>query len=121
MASVLTPDTLIDAHRLVFDPADKANGSLYLAVPLAAPAALDVAATLTALRAAGLWSAEPEKEVPDAHRAAYKAQLVLVEAVAYRGHGQDFAIARFDHPKFPSDAVRWAAWKTHFDQYHVRA
>lgn len=121
MTSVLTPDTLIDGYRLIFDPADKANGSLYLAVPLTAPQTLDVAAALKALRDAGLWSAEAEKEVPDAHRAAYKAQLVLVEAVAYRGHSEDFAIARFDHPKFPSDPVRWDAWKTHFDQHHARA
>lgn len=121
MTAPVHPHALIDTHTLVFDPADKANGSLYLAVPSSTPDALDVAASLSALRAAGLWSSEPEKTVPDAHKPAYKEQMVFVEAVSYRSPGGTFTIARFDHPKFPSDATRWAAWKTHFDQHHARA
>lgn len=121
MTSPVNPHTLIDTHTLVFDPADKANGSLYLAVPLSTPAAIDLPATLQALRAAGLWSSETEKTVPDAHKPAYKEQMVFVEAVSYVGAGGAFTLARFDHPKFPSDATRWAAWKTHFDQHHARA
>jgi hypothetical protein len=29
--------------------------------------------------------------------------------------------ARFDHPKFPSDAMRWAAWLDVLDAELVRA
>ena len=121
MTSPVNPHALIDEHTLVFDPADKANGSLYLAIPLSHPEALDLSAALQALRTAGLWSAEPEKTVPDTHKPAYKEQMVFVEAVHYQGAGGVFTLARFDHPKFPSDANRWAAWKTHFDQQHARA
>ena len=121
MSSPLNPHALIDEHTLVFDPADKANGSLYLAIPSETPAALDVATCLGALRSAGLWSTAPEKEVPEAHKPAYKEQMTFVEAVTYRGSSGEFTIARFDHPKFPSDPARWAAWKTHFDQQYTRA
>ena len=121
MTTPVDPHNLIDTHTLVFDPADKANGSLYLAIPSSTPGTLDLPASLRALRSAGLWSAEPEKTVPDAHKPAYKEQMLFVEAVSYQCAGGVFTIARFDHPKFPSDAARWDAWKTHFDQHHPRA
>ncbi len=120
-ARPLTKETIIDRHVLAFDPSDKRNGSLYLGEPLEADSGLHLATELAALRSAGLWSTEPEKQVPDAHRAAYREQLTLVEAIVYRNAGGDFLIARFDHAKFPSDAVRWAEWVAFFDARHTRA
>ena len=81
---------------------------------------LDVAATLGALRAAGLWSDTEAKTVPDEHRQAYKDQLVLVDCARFGG-ASGFIIARFDHPKFPSDAERWDAWRVFFTQHHGAA
>lgn len=117
----LTKEFIIDHHVLTFDPADKRNGSLYVGEPLQRDSGLHLATVLAEMRAAGLWSAEPEKQVPDAHRAAYREQLALVAAQAYRGAVGEFLIARFDHPKFPSDAARWAEWLAFFDARFTRA
>jgi len=99
--------TLIDHYDLYFDAGDRANGSLYVCTPRGSPAP---DALIAALRGAGLWSEEPFKHVADEQRQAYKDGLVFVAAVAYRNAGTHLALARFDHPKFPSDATRWAAW-----------
>jgi len=120
-ASPLTKEAIIDRHVLTFDPADPRNGSLYIGEPLDADSGLHLATVLTELRAAGLWSAAPEKQVPDAQRAAYREQLSLVAAQRYRNNGGEFLIARFDHPKFPSDAGRWEEWLAYFDARHARA
>lgn len=120
MNSPLSKEQIIDQHVLTFDPADKANGSLYVGEPLDGASGLHLQTELAALRAAGLWSAEPEKQVPDAHKGAYKEQMVLVDVVSYGAEGGSFLIARFDHPKFPSDAARWAAWQQHFDARFTR-
>ena len=112
--------TIIDQHELSFDPGDKRNGSLYLGVSRAGGSTLDVAATIAALRAAGLWSEAEPRTVPDEHRQAYKDQLVLVDS-ARHGGPQGFIIARFDHPKFPSDAERWQAWRAFFTHHHGAA
>lgn len=117
----LTKEVIIDRHVLTFDPADKRNGSLYIGEPLDVDSGLHLATVLAELRAHGLWSAEPEKQVPDAHRAAYREQLTLVAAQRYRNAGGEFLIARFDHPKFPSDAGRWDEWLAFFDARHTRA
>jgi len=116
----LTKELIIDRHVLTFDPSDKRNGSLYIGEPLDGDSGLHLATALAELRAAGLWSNEPEKQVPDAHRAAYREQLALVAAVAYQSTGGSFLIARFDHPKFPSDAARWDAWLAFFDARFTR-
>lgn len=107
---------IIDDHDLTFDPGDKRNGSLYLGVARSGGSTLDVAATLAALRTAGLWSEVEAKTLPDEHRQAYKDQLVLVDCAAFGG-ATGFIIARFDHPKFPSDAERWAAWREFFNAH----
>lgn len=115
---MLTIDEIIDHHVLTFDPGDKRNGSLYIGTPPGAGGNFDVAATLTAMRKAGLWSDSQPKTVPDEQRQAYKDQLKLVDAVEY---DTGFLVARFDHPKFPSDAARWEAWLAFFDERHSRA
>ena len=117
---MLDKASIIDQHDLTFDPGDKRNGSLYLGVARAGGSTLDLAATLAALRAAGLWSDTEPKTVPDEHRQAYKDQLALVDSARFGG-AQGFIIARFDHPKFPSDAERWNAWRTFFTQHHGAA
>ncbi|MSQ68934.1 MAG: hypothetical protein EXR83_12240 [Gammaproteobacteria bacterium] len=104
---------IIDDFDLTFDPGDPRNGSLYVGTARAGGSTLDLAATLAALRAAALWSPEPTKTIPDAHRPAYKEQLVLVD-VAEFGGATGFIIVRCDHPKFPSDGERWAAWRAFF-------
>ena len=117
---MLDKASIIDQHDLTFDPGDKRNGSLYLGVARDGSSALDVTATLGALRAAGLWSETEAKTVPDEHRQAYKDQLLLVDSASFGG-ATGFIIARFDHPKFPSDAERWNAWRTFFTQHHGAA
>ena len=104
---------IIDQHDLTFDPGDKRNGSLYLGVPRGS-SNFDVAGTVAALRAAGLWSEVDTKTVPDDHRQAYKDQLLLVDVASFGGDS-GCLIARFDHPKFPSDAARWAEWRAFFE------
>ncbi|MSR15510.1 MAG: hypothetical protein EXR86_13315 [Gammaproteobacteria bacterium] len=116
----LTKERIIDRHVLTFDPVDKRNGSLYLGEPLEEDSGLHLASTLRELRAAGLWSEQPEKQVPDAHRAAYREQLSLVDVVSYSGAAGGFLIARFDHPKFPSDEARWNEWVAYFDAHFTR-
>ncbi len=121
MTTTLTKEQIIDHYVLTFDPSDKRNGSLYIGEPLDGDSGLHLATTLAELRAAGLWSADPEKQVPEAHRAAYREQLIFVAATEYKNAGGSFLIARFDHPKFPSDAARWNEWQAFFDARFARA
>jgi hypothetical protein len=121
MTTTLTKEHIIDRHVLTFDANDKRNGSLYIGEPLDGESGLHLATTLADLRAAGLWSSEPEKQVPDAQRAAYREQLTFVAATVYKNAGGSFLIARFDHPKFPSDAARWGEWQAFFDARFARA
>ena len=51
---------------------------------------------------------------------AYKEQLALLE-VAEFGGAEGFIIVRCDHPKFPSDGERWAAWRAFFTHHHGAA
>lgn len=115
---MLSIEEIIDHHVLTFDPGDKRNGSLYIGTPPGAGGNFDVAATLTAMRKAGLWSDSQPKTVPDEQRQAYKNQLKLVDAVEY---DTGFLVARFDHPKFPSDTARWEGWLAFLDERHSRA
>lgn len=114
----LTKSAIINNHRLTFDPADKANGSLYLCDDPSVEPGTNVQLIIDRLRAANLWSTEAPKEVPDEHRAAYEAQLELVEVVTFRDADSPFLAARFNHEKFPSDDTRWQSWldllETHF-------
>jgi len=100
--------TLVDGYDLTFDAGDKRNGSLYLCTPRGGGVA--AAPWVATLRAAGLWSADAPKQVADEQRPAYRDGLRFVAARAFAVAGGHVVIARFDHPKFPSDAARWQAW-----------
>jgi uncharacterized protein YoaH (UPF0181 family) len=113
--------SIVDGFDLCFDAGDKANASLYLAMPRGAGHAALAEDMAQRLRAAGLWSGAPAKWVAQEHRASYRAQLALVAAVRYRHQGVELLATRFDHPKFPSDAARWAAWLGALDAALVRA
>ena len=101
--------TLVDGYDLMFDAGDKLNSSLYLCTPRGGDAT-DALRLLAFLRAAGLWSGDLEKNVADEQRQGYKDGLEFVEAHAFRTEGGHVAVARFNHPKFPSDEGRWRAW-----------
>lgn len=115
--AVLNATTVVDAYDLYFDAADKTNGSLYVCTPRGGAAPQDVIDTL---RAAALWSPASAKSVPDEQRQAYKDGLEFVAAVAYAAGAGHVLLARFDHPKFPSDAARWQAWLAQLDRSHER-
>jgi hypothetical protein len=98
---------LINENTLTFDAGDPANGSLYLcSAPGTAPDA-----AVARLRGAGLWSSQPAKQVKDEQKPAYAAQMTFVEAAEATLADGRIVLARFDHPKFPSSAERFAAWK----------
>ncbi|MEQ8230189.1 MAG: hypothetical protein RLW61_13240 [Gammaproteobacteria bacterium] len=113
----LDTPTIVDHYDLTFDAGEKANGSLYVCTPRGAAAPDTIVA---ALRKAALWSAEPAKVVGDEQRPAYRDGLQYVAAVAYRDADGHVLLARFDHPKFPSDAARWDAWLACLDADHER-
>lgn len=102
---------LIRQTALSFDPGDKLNGSLYLCDPAGGAGAAQVDAAIERLRAVGLWSGQPVRQVQDDQRAAYEAQLLFVEACEFAAGDAKLVIARFDHTKFPSSAPRFAEWK----------
>ncbi len=106
---------IVDHYDLRFDAADPLNGSLYLCTPRGAPRP---AAAIRLLQGADLWSAEPEKAVADDQREAYKNGLIFVAAAAYSSAEGDLLLARFDHPKYPSNADRWSAWLALFDHHY---
>lgn len=111
--------TILDGYELTFDPGDSLNGSLYLCT-VRGSATIDGSTMLTEMRAADLWSSEPEKHVADDQRQAYKDGLEFVDAIPYRVEGEHIVIARFDHPKFPSDGGRWQAWVDFFGGRYER-
>ena len=111
---------IVDNYDLAFDPGDKLNGSLYLAT-LRGSTANHAEHWIAPLRAGGLWSDTPHKTVPDEQRQAYKDGLIFVAAIAYRAGPEHIVVARFDHPKFPSDTKRWEAWVDFLDARHERA
>ena len=111
---------IVDHYDLAFDAGDKLNGSLYLCTARGAGGNL-AQGWITALQGAGLWSDTPHKSVPDEQRQAYKDGLIFVAAIAYRAGLEHIVIARFDHPKFPSDTRRWEAWVDFLDARHERS
>lgn len=106
-----TASTIIHGTAMSFDGGDKLNGSLYLCVPASSAHPAGATGAIATLRAAGLWSAEEPKSVRDDQKSAYEQQLQFVEAVEVAGKSGPLVLARFDHPKFPSSAERFTAWK----------
>ena len=111
---------IVDNYQLAFDSGDKLNGSLYLGT-LRGTTANHAENWIVPLRAGGLWSDTPHKSVPDEQRQAYKEGLIFVAAIAYCAGAEHIIIARFDHPKFPSDTKRWEAWVDFLDARRERA
>ena len=107
-ASNWTIETLVDGTRMFFDAADKRNGSLYVCD---VGGGLAGSALIGSLREAGLWSAAEPKVIADEQKVAYKAGLQFVEACEYTLAGKRVVLLRCDHPKFPSDAARFAQWQ----------
>lgn len=102
---------IVNNYDLYFDPADKANGSLYLVVDRSTDSAA-VETTIARLRNAGLWSGESHKTVPDAQRSAYAEQMQFVACIQFNADGTPLLAARYTHPKYPSSAERWAQWQS---------
>lgn len=100
---------IVHEHELYFDPAEPRNGSLYLCAPAGTPAAA-IENRIAALRAAGLWSNEPHKVVPADHKQKYAEQMRFVACAQFGDDQTRLLAARYDHPKFPSDAARFAQW-----------
>jgi hypothetical protein len=111
--------TIVDHYDLTFDAGDKANGSLYLCTPRGTTT-VRAEDYVQQFRAAGLWSDQPPKTVPDEQRQAYKDGLIFLAAIPYVAGREHVVLARFDHPKFPSDSKRWEAWVDCFDVRHER-
>ena len=111
---------IVDNYDLAFDPGDKLNGSLYLCTSRGS-SENPAQSWIAALQTVGLWSDTPHKSVPDEQRQAYKDGLIFVAAIAYRAGLEHIVIARFDHPKFPSDTRRWEAWVDFLDARHERS
>jgi hypothetical protein len=103
--------TVIRNTTLTFDSGDKLNGSLYLCDPSGASQSQALDQVIALLRGAGLWSSQLQKQVRDDQKATYEIQLQFVEAVDITVAGAQLVIARYDHPKFPSSADRFEAWK----------
>jgi len=107
----MTPGAqLIEDNDLYFDAGDPANGSLYLcAVPGTPPAQVET--VIDVLRAQGLWSASPFKQVPEAQKRAYAEQMQFVGSFSFIHGTVALTAARYDHPKYPSSAERFDAWR----------
>ena len=106
-----TAAAIIHGTTMTFDGGDKLNGSLYLCAT-GGDVSVATSDAIATLRAAGLWSADEPKSVRDDQKPAYEQQLQFVEAVEVAGRSGRLVLARFDHPKFPSSAERFAAWKS---------
>jgi hypothetical protein len=98
---------IIHRHDLYFDGGDPANGSLYLCAALGTDAAPMLSAIET-LRKAGLWSQAPHKQVPQTQKDAYAQQMQFIESFPF---ANGLLATRYDHPKFPSSAERFARWR----------
>ncbi|HSB95586.1 MAG TPA: hypothetical protein VLC91_04025 [Spongiibacteraceae bacterium] len=95
-------------HDLYFDP-DDANASLYLCAPSGTPDSV-VEPLIELLRQAALWSPAAQKVVPQAHKKNYAEQMQFIACAQFVIGSTRIVAARYDHPKFPSNAARWSAW-----------
>jgi hypothetical protein len=105
-----TGKTLLMNYSVMFDGGDVSNGSLYLCLESRETAAELFASAIARLRRRGLWSEEPSSQVKDSQREAYCEQLQFIASKTVQVDGCPLVLARFDHPKYPSNAERFDAW-----------
>ncbi len=105
-----TTASIIDGHRVYFDTEDSANNGLYLCVPNSVDTP-NIDPLLAQMRAAQLWVSEEPAVIPDKHKEAYKKELQLEESITV---SRGLLLCACDHPKYPLDRERWAAWKAFF-------
>jgi hypothetical protein len=101
-------------NDLYFDAGDASNASLYLCAPSGTSAGA-VEPVIESLRKISLWSQQPYKVVPESHKKDYATQMRFIACTQFRCGSIDIVLARYYHPKFPSDAARWSAWLAAID------
>ena len=99
-------DNLFLDHDAWYDPDTPENASLYLLRPRASDAGLD--GFVARLVEAGLWRAGTKSVVREDQRAIYARELDVLEVVRLDDAGT--LAGRFDHAKFRSSPLQWAAW-----------
>jgi hypothetical protein len=107
--------TLVDSFDLKFDSADPKNGSLYIACNNSLADIL-----IGDLRTRALWLEGGASVIKEDQKDAYKAGLIFVAAEDYMSGDETLVLARFNHPKYPSDSSRWAEWIATADQLFGR-
>ncbi len=103
---------ILEQYRVFFDPAGGPNGSLYLCLPRDPESAKLAGYFAKQLRNQSLWSDQDAKAIADEQIPAYASQLELLEVSAVPWLQRGCLLLRCEHPKFPSDDNRWAAWKS---------
>lgn len=109
-AMPLSGTDLINDFELYFDGADMTNASLYVCVGADLTDA-DAQAVIATLRGDNLWSAEPAKIVPEAHKPMYAKEMKFIDYISGKYAGKTFHAAAYDHPKFACNPARWEQWK----------
>lgn len=102
----------INNFNMHFDGTDMTNASLYLCVDEEFSAS-EIESIIQNMRAAGLWSSEPGKTVPDEHKPMYADQMQFIGAVQASLNGKAFHAAAYDHDKFKYTPSRWEEWKAY--------
>jgi len=102
---------IFHSTAITYDAGDKSNGSLYLCDPTGGKHGQVIERVIAHLRGQTLWSGEEPKQVRDDQRQVYEEQLSFVEAVEFVAYGIALVAVRCNHPKFPSSAERFSAWK----------
>lgn len=100
---------IVHRYELFFDAGDSLNASLYLCTGIGASDDA-VNAAIDRLRQAGLWSAQPAKQVADAQRSAYAEQMQFIACVELQVAEGVLLAARYTHPRFASSDDRWQQW-----------
>lgn len=107
----LSGTDLINNFEMYFDGTDMTNASLYLCIDSAVGDS-GAQAIIEAMRAVGLWSADPAKTVPAEHKPMYAEQMQFIGYVSGQIDGETFHASAYDHEKFPYKAERWEEWKS---------
>lgn len=101
--------SLINETLMTFDPGDPANGSLYLCDLSRGSEPDKIAHAIRLLKSSKLWSDVSPKQVEEAQKPLYAAQLEMKDIYVVPASG--LILARFDHPRFPSNPNRFEQWK----------